>query len=254
MLEIKNLHVTVDGKAILKGLSLTVPTGEVHAIMGPNGSGKSTLGYALAGRAGYDVTEGEILWNGENLLEMEPEERAAQGVFLAFQYPLEIPGVATMTFLRTALNSVRKQRGEEELSTPAFMKVVKAKAKGLGVKEEMLKRALNVGFSGGEKKRMEILQMALLEPSLCVLDETDSGLDIDAVQDRLGRRQRAALQGAHDARHHALSAPPRLHRARQGACAGAGIDPALGRQGARRRARAVGLCRVHGPGGVRIAT
>ena len=182
MLEIKNLHVTVDGKAILKGLSLTVPTGEVHAIMGPNGSGKSTLGYALAGRAGYDVTEGEILWNGENLLDMQPEERAAAGVFLAFQYPLEIPGVATMTFLRTALNSVRQQRGEEELSTPAFMKVVKAKAKALGVKEEMLKRPLNVGFSGGEKKRMEILQMAILEPSLCVLDETDSGLDIDAVR------------------------------------------------------------------------
>ncbi len=182
MLEIKNLHVTVDGKAILKGLSLTVPKGEVHAIMGPNGSGKSTLGYALAGRAGYDVTEGEILWNGESLLDMEPEERAAQGVFLAFQYPLEIPGVATMTFLRTALNAVRKQRGQEEHSTPAFMKLVKAKAKALGVKEEMLKRPLNVGFSGGEKKRMEILQMALLEPSLCVLDETDSGLDIDAVR------------------------------------------------------------------------
>ncbi len=182
MLEIKNLHVTVDGKAILKGLSLTVPKGEVHAIMGPNGSGKSTLGYALAGRGGYEVTEGEILWNGESLLEMAPEERAAQGVFLAFQYPLEIPGVATMTFLRTALNAVRKQRGQEEHSTPAFMKLVKAKAKALGVKEEMLKRPLNVGFSGGEKKRMEILQMAILEPSLCVLDETDSGLDIDAVR------------------------------------------------------------------------
>lgn len=182
MLEIKNLHVAVADKSILKGLSLTVPKGEVHAIMGPNGSGKSTLGYALAGRDGYEVTEGEILWNGESLLEMQPEERAAAGVFLAFQYPLEIPGVATMTFLRTALNSVRKQRGEEELSTPAFMKVVKAKAKALGVKEDMLKRALNVGFSGGEKKRMEILQMALLEPSLCVLDETDSGLDIDAVR------------------------------------------------------------------------
>ena len=182
MLEVKNLHVTVDGKAILKGLSLIVPKGQVHAIMGPNGSGKSTLGYALAGRDGYEVTEGEILWNGENLLDMEPEERAAQGVFLAFQYPMEIPGVATMTFLRTALNAIRKQRGLDELSTPAFMKVVKEKAKALGVKDDMLKRALNVGFSGGEKKRMEILQMALLEPSLCVLDETDSGLDIDAVR------------------------------------------------------------------------
>lgn len=182
MLEIKNLHVSVAERPILKGLTLTVPKGEVHAIMGPNGSGKSTLGYALAGRDGYDVTEGTVLWNGENLLGMEPEERAAAGVFLAFQYPIEIPGVATMTFLRTALNSVRKQRGESELSTPAFMKVVKAKAKALGVKDEMLKRALNVGFSGGEKKRMEILQMALLEPSLCVLDETDSGLDIDAVR------------------------------------------------------------------------
>lgn len=182
MLEIKNLHVSVGEKPILKGLSLTVPKGQVHAIMGPNGSGKSTLGYALAGRDGYEVTEGEILWNGANLLDMEPEERAAAGVFLAFQYPMEIPGVATMTFLRTALNSVRKQRGEEELSTPAFMKVVKAKAKTLGVKDDMLKRALNVGFSGGEKKRMEILQMALLEPTLCVLDETDSGLDIDAMR------------------------------------------------------------------------
>jgi Fe-S cluster assembly ATP-binding protein len=182
MLEIKNLHVSVDGKAILTGLSLTVPRGQVHAIMGPNGSGKSTLGYALAGRGGYEVTEGEVTWNGESLLDMQPEERAAAGVFLAFQYPMEIPGVATMTFLRTALNAVRKQRGGEELSTPAFMKLVKAKAKALGVKEEMLKRPLNVGFSGGEKKRMEILQMALLEPSLCVLDETDSGLDIDAVR------------------------------------------------------------------------
>jgi Fe-S cluster assembly ATP-binding protein len=182
MLEIKNLHVAVAEKPILKGLSLTVPKGEVHAIMGPNGSGKSTLGYALAGREGYEVTEGEILWNGESLLEMQPEERAAAGVFLAFQYPMEIPGVATMTFLRTALNSIRKQRGQDELSTPAFMKLVKAKAKTLGVKDEMLKRALNVGFSGGEKKRMEILQMALLEPTLCVLDETDSGLDIDAVR------------------------------------------------------------------------
>lgn len=182
MLEIRNLHAVVDGKTILNGLSLKVPAGEVHAIMGPNGSGKSTLAYVLAGRAGYDVTEGDILWNGESLLEMAPDERAVAGVFLAFQYPLEIPGVATMTFLRTALNAVRKARGEVELSTPEFLKLVKTKAKALGVQQEMLKRPLNVGFSGGEKKRMEILQMALLEPSLCVLDETDSGLDIDAVR------------------------------------------------------------------------
>ena len=184
MLEIKNLHVKIaeEDAEILKGVNLTVPKGEVHAIMGPNGSGKSTLAYVLAGREDYEVTEGEILWNGENLLEMAPDERAAKGVFLAFQYPLEIPGVATMTFLRTAINSVRKGRGEKQLTTPELMKLVRSKAADLGVKDEMLKRALNVGFSGGEKKRMEILQMALLEPSLAVLDETDSGLDIDAVR------------------------------------------------------------------------
>src|SRR5215470_4875292 len=182
MLEIRNLHVTVDGKAILKGLDLKIGAGEVHAIMGPNGSGKSTLAYVLAGRDGYEVTDGDILWNGESIIDMEPDERAAKGVFLAFQYPMEIPGVAGLTFLRTALNAVRKKRGEAELTTPAFLKLVKEKGAKLNIDVDMLKRPVNVGFSGGEKKRSEILQMALLEPSLCVLDETDSGLDIDAVR------------------------------------------------------------------------
>jgi Fe-S cluster assembly ATP-binding protein len=184
MLEIENLHARIaeDGTEILKGITLTVPAGEVHAIMGPNGSGKSTLAYVLAGREDYEVTEGDIRWNGESIVGMSPDERAAKGVFLAFQYPMEIPGVATMTFLRSSVNSVRKKRGEKELTTPEFLKVVRAKAAELGVKEEMLKRPLNVGFSGGEKKRMEILQMSMLEPRLCVLDETDSGLDIDAIR------------------------------------------------------------------------
>ncbi len=185
MLEIKNLHVKLadEERIILKGLSLKVPKGEVHAIMGPNGSGKSTLAYVLAGRAGYEVTDGDILWNGESILGMEPDERAAKGVFLAFQYPMEIPGVAGLTFLRTATNSLRKKRGQTELSTPDFMKLVKAQAAKLSIDVEMLKRPVNVGFSGGEKKRSEILQMAMLEPSLCVLDETDYGLDIDALKD-----------------------------------------------------------------------
>jgi Fe-S cluster assembly ATP-binding protein len=184
MLEIKNLHAKIaeDGTEILKGITLTVPKGEVHAIMGPNGSGKSTLAYVLAGRDDYEVTDGDILWNGESILEMAPDERAAKGVFLAFQYPMEIPGVATMTFLRTSVNATRKKRGQKEMTTPEFLKFVRAKAAELGVKEEMLKRPMNVGFSGGEKKRMEVLQMALLEPTLCVLDETDSGLDIDAIR------------------------------------------------------------------------
>ena len=182
MLEVKNLHVTVDGKQILNGVNLAVNKGEVHAIMGPNGSGKSTLSYVMAGKPGYEATEGEILLDGENLLEMEADERAAKGLFLAFQYPLEIPGVATMTFLRTALNAQRKARGEAELSTPEFMKRVRDAAAKLEINPEMLRRAVNVGFSGGEKKRNEVLQMALLAPRLCVLDETDSGLDIDALK------------------------------------------------------------------------
>jgi Fe-S cluster assembly ATP-binding protein len=182
LLEIKNLHVEIDGKKILNGLDLTVNPGEVHAIMGPNGSGKSTLAYVLAGKADYEVTEGDVLFNGENVLEMDPDERAAKGVFLAFQYPIEIPGVATMTFLRTALNSQRKKRGEAELNTPEFMKRVREAAAKLSINQDMLRRAVNVGFSGGEKKRNEILQMALLEPRLAVLDETDSGLDIDALK------------------------------------------------------------------------
>jgi len=184
MLEIKNLHARVadDETEILRGVNLTVQGGEVAAIMGPNGSGKSTLSYILAGRDDYEVTEGDILYNGESILEMDPAERAASGVFLAFQYPLEIPGVATITFLKTALNSQRKARGEAELTTPDFMRRVKAAAADLKIDAAMLKRPLNVGFSGGEKKRAEILQMALLEPKLCVMDETDSGLDIDALK------------------------------------------------------------------------
>ena len=182
LLEIRNLHVEIDGKRILNGLDLTVNPGEVHAIMGPNGSGKSTLAYVLAGKADYEVTQGDVLFNGESVLEMEPDERAAKGVFLAFQYPIEIPGVATMQFLRTALNAQRKKRGEAELTTPDFMKKVREGAAKLSISPDMLRRAVNVGFSGGEKKRNEILQMALLEPSLAVLDETDSGLDIDALK------------------------------------------------------------------------
>ena len=182
MLEIRNLHVEVDGQKILRGIDLTVAPGEVHAIMGPNGSGKSTLSYVLAGKDEYEVTEGEVLYNGADLLEMEPDARAAAGVFLAFQYPVEIPGVGTMTFLRTSLNSQRKKRGEAELTTPEFMRIVRETAARLHITQDMLKRPLNVGFSGGEKKRNEILQMALLAPKLCLMDETDSGLDIDALR------------------------------------------------------------------------
>ncbi len=182
LLEIKNLHVEVGGRKILNGLNLSVEKGQVAAIMGPNGSGKSTLSYVLAGKPGYTVLEGEALYNGESLLTMPPDERAAKGVFLAFQYPLEIPGVASMTFLRTALNAQKKTRGEPELSTPEFLKRVREVAGKLGIEPEMLRRSVNVGFSGGEKKRNEVLQMAMLEPRLCILDETDSGLDIDALR------------------------------------------------------------------------
>ena len=182
LLEVKGLKVQVEDNEILHGLDLVVNAGEVHAIMGPNGSGKSTLSHVIAGKPGYEVTGGEILFRGEDLLEMEPDERAAKGVFLAFQYPVEIPGVATMTFLRTALNAQRKARGEGELSTPDFLKKVREVAARLNIPQDMLRRGVNVGFSGGEKKRNEILQMALFEPSLCILDEMDSGLDIDALR------------------------------------------------------------------------
>jgi Fe-S cluster assembly ATP-binding protein len=182
LLEIKNLHVEIGGKKILNGLDLVVEKGQVAAIMGPNGSGKSTLAYVLAGKPDYEVTQGEVLFNGENLLDMSPDDRAAKGVFLAFQYPVEVPGVPTMTFLRTALNAQRKARGEPEATTPEFMKLVRDTASRLGISQEMLRRAVNVGFSGGEKKRQEILQMSVLQPRLAVLDETDSGLDIDALR------------------------------------------------------------------------
>ncbi|MER8753710.1 Fe-S cluster assembly ATPase SufC [Mesorhizobium sp. M1050] len=184
MLEIRNLHARIvdDGTEIIRGLSLTVKAGEVAAIMGPNGSGKSTLSYILAGREDYEVTEGDILYNGQSILEMDPAERATSGIFLAFQYPMEIPGVATMEFLKVAMNEQRKARGEEPLKIPEFLKRVKEAAVSLSMDMAMLKRPLNVGFSGGEKKRAEILQMKLLEPKLCVLDETDSGLDIDALK------------------------------------------------------------------------
>ena len=182
MLEIRDLHASVEGQAILNGVDLSVGAGEVHAVMGPNGSGKSTLSYVLSGREGYTVDRGEVLYDSRDLLELEPEERAAAGLFLAFQYPVEIPGVGTMTFLRTALNAGRRSRGEDELDAMQFLRVVRQKARALGIGDDMLKRALNVGFSGGEKKRNEMLQLAILEPRLAILDETDSGLDIDALK------------------------------------------------------------------------
>ena len=217
MLEIKNLHVSVDGKEILKGLSLRVDAGEVHAIMGPNGSGKSTLSYVLAGRAGYEITEGSISYRGEDLAALAPEERAAKGVFLAMQYPVEIPGVTTMMFLKSAINAQRRARGESELDAVAVLKVVRKKAATLNVSEEMLKRALNVGFSGGEKKRLEILQMALFEPKLAILDETDSGLDIDALRlvaegvNSLRSPERAMLLITHYQRLLDYIVPDRIH-------------------------------------------
>jgi Fe-S cluster assembly ATP-binding protein len=217
MLEIKNLHVAVGGKEILKGLSLRIDAGQVHAIMGPNGSGKSTLSYVLAGRAGYDITAGSITYNGEDLAAMAPEQRAAKGVFLAMQYPVEIPGVTTMTFLKTALNALRRACGEPEMEAIGVLKAVRRKAATLNVSEEMLKRALNVGFSGGEKKRLEILQMALFEPKLAILDETDSGLDIDALRlvaegvNSLRAADRAMLVITHYQRLLDYIVPDRIH-------------------------------------------
>lgn len=217
MLEIKNLHVAVDGKKILKGLSLRIDAGEVHAIMGPNGSGKSTLSYVLAGRVGYEITEGSIAYRGEDLAALAPEERAAKGVFLAMQYPVEIPGVTTMMFLKSALNAQRRARGEAELDAFQVLKAVRQKAAKLNVSEDMLKRALNVGFSGGEKKRLEILQMALFEPKLAILDETDSGLDIDALRlvaegvNALRAPERALLLITHYQRLLDYIVPDRVH-------------------------------------------
>jgi Fe-S cluster assembly ATP-binding protein len=217
MLEIKDLHVAVDGKEILKGLSLSIRAGEVHAIMGPNGSGKSTLSYTLAGRAGYDITEGTIRYKGEDLAAMPTEDRASKGIFLALQYPVEIPGVTTMTFLKTALNAQRRARGESELDAVHVLRLVREKAAALKVPEEMLRRALNVGFSGGEKKRLEILQMALFEPQLAILDETDSGLDIDALKivadgvNALRSPERAMLVITHYQRLLDYIVPDRVH-------------------------------------------
>lgn len=217
MLKIDNLHASVEDKAILKGLSLEVPAGEIHAIMGPNGAGKSTLGNVIAGRPDYEVTNGSVSWNGVDVLDLDPAERAAAGVFLSFQYPVEIPGVPALTFVRTALNAQRRQRGEEEVTAPQFMKLVKESSKSLKMDFDMLKRPLNVGFSGGEKKRMEILQMAVLEPSLLILDETDSGLDIDALRivsegvNALRRADRSMLVITHYQRLLDYIKPDRVH-------------------------------------------
>jgi Fe-S cluster assembly ATP-binding protein len=248
MLEIRNLVVKIadEDKQIINGLNLTVADGEVAAIMGPNGSGKSTLSYVIAGKEDYEVLDGEILLNGENVLEMEADARAAAGIFLAFQYPLEIPGVATMTFLKAAMNAQRKARGEAELLTPDFIKQVNAAADSLSIDKAMLRRPLNVGFSGGEKKRMEILQMALLAPSMCILDETDSGLDIDALRIvaegvNAPARQEPRLPGDHP-----LSAPARPYRARHRARHVEGPDREERRQGAGARTREERLCRLCG--------
>ena len=228
MLDIKNLHAMVDGKPILKGVDLSIAPGEVHAIMGPNGSGKSTLAYILTGRDGYEVTGGEVLFEGQDLLDMEPEERANAGVFLAFQYPVEIPGVPNTTFLKEAANALRKARGEKELDALGFLKFVREKTKALGISDEMLKRAVNAGFSGGEKKRNEVLQMAVLEPRLAVLDETDSGLDIDALKtvadgvNALRGPERSMLVITHYQRLLEYIVPDRVHVLAQGRIAKSG--------------------------------
>ncbi len=234
MLEIKNLHATVGGKAILKGLNLTIEAGQIHAIMGPNGAGKSTLGNVIAGREGYEVTQGEVLFNGKNLLELEPEERACEGIFLAFQYPVEIPGVNNTYFLRAALNAQRKYRGEPELDSMQFLKLVREKFKILHISDDLLRRSVNEGFSGGEKKRNEIFQMAVLEPSLAILDETDSGLDIDALRlvaegvNRLRSEDRAMLVITHYQRLLDHIVPDKVHVLADGKIvASGGADLAL---------------------------
>ncbi len=247
MLSVSNLHATVDGKEILKGLTLEVPAGEVHAIMGPNGAGKSTLSYVLTGRQGYEVTEGGATLEGEDLLALTPDERAAKGVFLSFQYPLEIPGVPALTFIRTALNAQRKARGEKEATAPEFLKLARQKAAELKIDFEMLKRALNVGFSGGEKKRMEIFQMAMLSPRFLILDETDSGLDIDALRivsdgvNALRSPDRAMLVITHYQRLLDYIKPDRVHVLAGGRIAASGgpeLALALERDGYDRYAKA----------------
>ncbi len=234
MLEIRNLHATVGGKAILKGVNLSINAGEVHAIMGPNGAGKSTLGNVLAGREGYDVTQGEVLYRGRNLLDLDPEERACEGVFMAFQYPVEIPGVNNTYFLRAALNAQRKYRGEPELDSMQFLKLIREKLEILHISDDLLHRAVNEGFSGGEKKRNEIFQMAVLEPSLAILDETDSGLDIDALRlvadgvNRLRRKDRAMIVVTHYQRLLDHIVPDKVHVLADGQIvASGGADLAL---------------------------
>jgi Fe-S cluster assembly ATP-binding protein len=235
MLNISNLHATIDGKEILRGLDLDVGAGEVHAIMGPNGSGKSTLGNVIAGREGYEVTAGQVLYKGKDLLEFEPEERACEGIFLAFQYPVEIPGVNNTYFLRSALNAQRKYRGEEELDAVGFLKLVRQKLEVLHIGEELLQRAVNEGFSGGEKKRNEIFQMAVLEPSLAILDETDSGLDIDALKtvaegvNRLRSPDRAIVLVTHYQRLLDYIQPDRVHVLAKGRMVASG-GPELAKQ------------------------
>ncbi len=241
LLQIRNLHASVAGNEILRGVDLTVNAGEVHAVMGPNGSGKSTLAHVLAGRPGYSVTEGQVLYKGRDLLAMAPELRAREGIFLAFQYPVEIPGVSNVYFLKAAVNAVRKHRGLPEYDAMEFLALVKQKAKLVEIDEDLVKRPVNEGFSGGEKKRNEIFQMALLDPALAILDETDSGLDIDALQDRRRRRQPAALAGALHDRRHALPAAPELHRPGLPSRSRRRQDRPLGRQGARARARGARL-------------
>ncbi len=241
MLEIKNLHANVEGHEILKGIDLTVEAGEVHAIMGPNGSGKSTLANVLAGREEYEITEGSVTYNGQDLLDMAPEERARDGVFLAFQYPVELPGVSTMQFLRTAVNSMREHRGEGDMNVAQFMKLMREKADFVNLDHSLMKRSVNEGFSGGEKKRAEIFQMAMLDPKLAILDETDSGLDIDALKIVSEGVNKLRGPGARVRAHHALPTPPQLHRPRRGPHPDGRPHREVRRQRARARARSEGL-------------